>query len=89
MCNSIYLLPLFLALSLCNSCIGMDGSSTDWWVQLIFPGKFSNNFAYMDSKHKTPSFTLYPFKADSPQTPLSQTLSQINSMSLEYVAWND
>jgi hypothetical protein len=39
-----------------QSCLGIDGKQVTWWVQLIFPGTFSNGFGYMDNRSTSSSF---------------------------------
>jgi hypothetical protein len=72
-----------------QKCLDNNGRAVTWWVQLLIPGKVQQGFAYFDSSFKAPSFVLFNQKADSSNTPLTRTLSQINLQKLQTLAWND
>jgi hypothetical protein len=62
-----YLVLLFLTLVIVShskTCLGIDGQPVVWWVQLIFPDKLNNGFAYMDDRYVS-SFGIHREKADS------------------------
>lgn len=56
---------------------------------MVFPGAVTGGFGYIDSTYAAPSFVVHPEAADSAGTPMTRTLSQINTLKLESVAWND
>jgi hypothetical protein len=85
----VILLLTFVAVSYTKTCLGIDGQPVVWWVQLIFPGKLNNGFAYMDDRYAAPSFGIHREKADSVFTGIGRTLSQINTLNLQRLAWND
>lgn len=85
----LLLLLLIVQYSKSQVCLGINGEPVTWWVQLIFPGKFSNGFGYMDSTFRTSSLEIHREKADSIATALTRTLNQINNNNFDTVAWND
>lgn len=88
--TKITLVAIFL-LVLANSqpCLDINGNPVNWWVKLIYPGTVPGGFSYFDSTYAAPSFVSYQQAADSPGTPLYNTLNQINTMGLQTSAWND
>lgn len=46
-------------------------------------------FAYFDSSYAAPSFVIHQNRADSESTPMTRTLSQINVLQMNSMAWND
>jgi hypothetical protein len=87
-----YLVVLFLTavtISNCRTCLGIDSHPVVWWIQLIFPGKLNNGFAYIDDRYAAPFFGIHREKADTEFTAIGKTLSQINILNLQRIAWND
>lgn len=76
--------------ALSQYCLNSQGQIVDWWVILKVPPKIgSSGFGYMDSTSTGSVFTYMKMHADDPSTALYNTLNQINTFSLETVAWND
>lgn len=86
---AILVLLSLIALSNCQPCLDLNGNPVNWWVKLIFPGSVPGGYAYLDSTFAAPSFVIRPESADSPNTPMYNTLNQINTMGLQTSAWND
>lgn len=74
------LFSFIFALSFSKLCLNPDGESVDWWLQLIFPSNVPGGFAYFDSSYAAPSFVINQNRADSDDTPMTRTLSQINTL---------
>ena len=82
-------LTILLVAAKADQCLNPNGTVVNWWLQLVFPGSVPGGFAYIDSTYAAPSFVIHSEAADSAGTPMTRTLSQINSLKLESVAWND
>ena len=85
---------LIIAAILClgcysQACLDPNGNTVAWWVQLLFPGSVPGGFAYIDSTFTSSDFTIFQETPDAANTPLTRTLTQINSMNLQSTAWND
>ena len=79
-----------LIASVCSqTCLDPNGNPVSWWVQLIFPGSVPGGFAYFDSSYTAPSFVIEQQDPDAQTTPMTRTLSQINTINLQSTAWND
>ena len=89
--HSYTILVLLLVASLASSqqCLDPNGTPVAWWVQLIFPGTVPGGFGYIDSTFVSSQFTIHNQAQDSKGTPLWNTFNQINTMSLQTIAWND
>ena len=87
--QSIILLLCLLAFANSQTCLDVNGNPVNWWAKLIFPGSVPGGYAYIDSSYSAPSFVVNQPEADSPGTPLYNTLNQINTMGLQTSAWND
>lgn len=83
------LLVVLLVSAHADQCLNPNGTAVNWWVQMVFPGAVTGGFGYIDSTYAAPSFVVHAEAADSANTPMTRTLSQINTMKLEAVAWND
>lgn len=84
----VFLILSILALSNADQCLNPSGTMVSWWVQMIFPGT-TPGYAYFDSTFTAPSFVVHTQLADSAGTAMTRTLSQINTLKLESLAWND
>lgn len=80
---------LILVASHAQPCLDPNGNAVSWWINLIFPGSVPGGFAYFDSTFTSPEFTIYSNPPDSSTAPLTRTLTQINELKLQSVAWND
>jgi hypothetical protein len=87
--QSIILLICLLGLANAQTCLDSNGNPVNWWAKLIFPGSLPGGYAYIDSSYSAPSFVINQPEADSPGSPLYNTLNQINIMGLQTSAWND
>jgi hypothetical protein len=85
----VLLIVVLLVGSNADQCLNPSGTMVSWWVQMVFPGGLPAGFAYFDSTFTAPSFVVHTESADAAGTPMTRTLSQINSLKLESVAWND
>ena len=85
----VFLLSVLLVTVQSQNCLNPSGKPVNWWVQLLFPPSVNSGFAYYDSTYTAPSFVVHPENPDSVNTPMTRTLSQINTMGLQTVAWND
>lgn len=84
------LLLVSLPLANTQACLNHLGSPVDWWVILKVPPKIGKSgFGYYDSTYKSGIFSYIPDHVDEGASGLTMTLLQINSFSLETVAWND
>lgn len=61
----------------------------DWWLKLIFPSNVPRGYAYFDSTYAAPSFVINQNYPDSEFSPMTKTLSQINTLEMNSLAWND
>lgn len=86
---SLALLALLVASCSAQTCLNPSGKPVTWWVQMIFPGSVPGGYAYFDSTFTAPSFVIESQAPDSAASPMTLTLSQINTMSLQTAAWND
>lgn len=73
---------LFVNSVIADQCLNPSGTVVNWWVQMIFPGAVPGGFGYFDSTFTAPSFVIHQEAADSTGTPMTRTLSQINSLKL-------
>ena len=83
---------VFALLATClvsQPCLDPNGNAVSWWVMLLYPGSVPGGFSYIDSSKTDPSFTIFEQAPDSTNSPLTRTLTQINTMSLQSIAWND
>ncbi len=87
--NLALLLLGLIVLANSQPCLDINGNPVNWWVKLIYPGSVPGGFAYLDSSFAAPSFVNYQQEADSPGSPMYNTLNQINTMGLQTSAWND
>lgn len=89
--NNQYKLVFLLVLISVNAdqCLNPSGTMVNWWVQMLFPGSVPGGFGYIDSTYTAPSFVVHQEDPDSTGTPMTRTLSQINTLKLQSVAWND
>lgn len=75
---------------LSQNCIDNDGNSVSWWVMINTPKTTPTvEYLYFDSSFVDSSFSLFSTQPSDSSTALSRTLSQINTLSLHNVAWND
>lgn len=57
---------------------------------LLTPDSISGTrFAYYDSTHTAENLDLYELDPSDPKSALGRTLTQINTLKLETIAWND
>jgi hypothetical protein len=87
--KALILIVVLLATANADQCLNPNGTVVNWWLQMVFPGAVPGGFAYIDSTYAAPSFVIHSEAADSANTPMTRTLSQINTLKLESVAWND
>lgn len=80
---------LLLCLANCQQCLNPNGTVVSWWVQLLFPTSVQGGFAYIDNTYAAPSFVIHQEEGDSSKTAMTRTLSQINTLKMSSMAWND
>lgn len=73
---------ILLVAAKADQCLNPNGTAVNWWLQMVFPGSVPGGFAYIDSTYAAPSFVIHSEAADSAGTPMTRTLSQINSLKL-------
>ena len=89
-CLLITLFFIFFYVGECQKCLNHLGQAVDWWVILKVPPKIGKSgFGYYDSTYSHSSFNYVSLHVDETSTALYNTLQQINTYSLESVAWND
>ena len=90
MLTSLFILLIQLYSAYTQGCLNHLGQAVDWWVVLKVPPKIGKSgFGYYDSTYSHYTFNYVPTHADDAATNLFATLQQINTFSLETVAWND
>lgn len=66
-----------------QSCKDQTGGNVAWWIIIKVPPKIGKSgFGYYDSRMTAVRFTYYDFHIDEGITPLTRTLSAINTASL-------
>jgi hypothetical protein len=87
------LLPVLAVVAIVTAaptCLTSEGAEVDWWVVLKVPFKINKTgFGYYDSSMSTGKVRIYANPADEPFTALWRTLTQINTLGLQVLAWND
>lgn len=80
----------FVAIANATKCLNNKGEEVYWWVMLLTPNSISNvHYAYYDSTFVGSSFELFTQDPSEPTSALGRTLTQINTLNLETIAWND
>ena len=80
-----------------QQCLNNEGARVSWWVMLTTPKPSSSSppspppptYLYYDSTSASPNFTVFYTEPSGPSTALTLTLLQINTLSLQTIAWND
>lgn len=87
--STLLLITIFTQI-LSQKCIDNNGNNVSWWLMINTPKKTpSIQYLYFDSSFTTPNFSLYTDDPSSTNTALARTLTQINTLSLQTIAWND
>lgn len=83
-------LAIMIGGGVAQQCVNHVGAAVDWWVILKVPPKIgTSGFGYYDSTYRTPTFQYIPNFVDNGSTALTLTMLQINTLTMETVAWND
>ena len=90
MIKQLVCLIFLLTLTLSQSCLSQDGKPVAWWVVIKVPPKTGHyGYGYYDSTMKTATFIYHSNRIDQGNTPLTYTFTEINSLKMEHIAWND
>jgi hypothetical protein len=86
--NKIIISLLIFNFIYAQKCLNNNGVAVDWWVVFKPPGSLGAVHGYLDPSTKT-QITILNTSPDYPETALYRTLNQINTLSVQVLAWND
>ena len=89
--SSFFLILLsIMSVFRCEVCLDNKGNAVSWWVMINTPKAILQaEYIYFDSSFTSSNFQMYTDQPGASNTALGRTMSQINSLNLQSIAWND